>query len=515
MEFLLVSQAALCAPHLVDYAQLEAEEKAGRIIFDPLLQHEGVWLLDHAIAARVKSDAGLRDQKKNRGAHPGMDALWSRWLHAAPEGVLGSKGRQAARAAKLSRLGCSLSLGAALERGLDPALIQAKDDAQQSSSLGLNILSRAIRDDYLATVKVLVRYGFSRLPFSAQHHPLKVVRSADILQVLLDAGLDPDDVPLTEGSLIDFTAARDLAAGTMHKLIEVLRKSGRIKDGRRERVARIGVGLEKKSLEQLRTEMRDANWPSVNNETQPSPIVEWARWKINNPVRAGFEMSTPALQWLARQPGIGRPRPGQKWSDAAWLWAVSMANAPASCEIFSSASKELKGLAPAKRFEVLGGFLESEGLPRSFASSAVCASLQDASYHRNKSEQVIALFHCLFRPTKNGAWVLGAYTEPQPKKSNLEAILAVCRTGENAPVASSQWMSLALIIASVEKDGFLVSAIKQAWNDGIRPLGDPADRKLVLNRDFLFDQELSSMVSSWDLSAIALPATGPTPPRRF
>lgn len=502
--FLLVSQAALCAPNLVDYPQIDAEMKAGRMGFDPLLHHEGVWLLDHAIEARLKSDAGAREQKKNRGADPCMDALWAQWLSAAAEDVLGGVQLQAARAARLARLGCSLSLDVALSKvKISPRLIQQEDDATVASPLRMNLLARAVKNDHIGTIEILLRHGFAKQSFTLNEHPLAVVKSPDVAQLLLDSGLDPLAVPIKSGSLIDFTSRRSLGAGVMQEIIEVLRGSRKVEDTPEQRLSRVAFGLDKKPLEQLRAQMRDAQWSPSRRGNLPSPVVKWARQTIMNPTRPGVSMAGASLAWLSKQPGTGTVFADQPWSDAAWLWATAMGNDPSECDRFSSAAQDLCRLDPSCRFDTLQKIIDAEQLPQSFMEQSICASLQRTGYivhPQVKNKELSGLLDILFRKTDRGSWVLSRYHHKQPRSNGLVSIGEYLQVVPGPAVNVSRWMSLALVVASIDEDRVLAECVKAAWNRGIRPLKEPFDAQVVANKNFEFDDELLAMVDAWVLS---------------
>lgn len=508
--FRLVSNAASCSPDFPGYPQIWGEVCAGRLQFDPLQVHDGVWLLDEAIMARRKSSGGLRAFSKNHGADPSMDKLWASWVSRCPISLLGDTKTQCQRIARLINLGSSDCLSALLT--LAPQSqedIQKEWSAENVAYLGRPFMDYVISQDLRGTLSALLERGFLPRSASIKDHPLLNVKSAQAASALLHYGIDVSAFP--DQSLIDATAIRDLPAKTMGEIVEVLISQSPIKDTAQAKLLRMSKGLSDKTSEQFQMEARSAGWTPSSRPNEFSPVQTWAQSLLGdsnvNLVEGG------ALAWLRRQPSHGRFSLSQEYSDAKYAWACLFPHRPSDAQRHAEVAQDMVQSDPAwaRLHEFKKVLQEKNALSDGCFEKAVVRLMMERVAQNKDEIQDKWMWEDWFSPIGKATWILDAIRVPPKSFMPLDVVLDA---GLDAGMVSHSF-ALTLALAGACNNERIMKRLIDLWDEGVRPLVREGDLGRIIEGLEPLDSKFASTLQAWGLNEFSLISNRHSPSPRL
>lgn len=494
-SFLLVENAVVKHQNHPPYAVIAEEVETGRLQIDPATSHEGVWLLDAAIKARLYLNEGPRKMAEQRGADPAMDALWAQWARSAPDACLGDLAQQAARQAKLIRLGCSQSLHELIKRKrFEQNEIAAAWIIEKSNMLSDTAMEYVIRSDYMHTLSCLLANGYRAEDKAKEKHPLAIVKSGECAELLLRYGIDHS---VFEGAeLIDLTATRDIPVQSMTKIMQVLERAGNIPNPQEDKLARLAKNLEKKTKDQFLAEADIAGWSPVLSRQDFSPVEVWSRSVIGNPQKSAINEGA-ILGWLKKQSSHGKLHPGQTHSDAKLAWACLFASEPFVAEEHAKIAQDLPEETMFQRLVGYRDFLKENNVePEAWVAKAMSSILQGYYWKDQEDLAAARFFDECMQAHMGKSWIVanvgGGYSPP-----HIDNLFTL---GEriDRPMHA---MSIALALCSPVHNASPrnMELIQKAWQSGNRPVFIREDIEALSAKMALIDPALSAEIENWAL----------------
>jgi hypothetical protein len=499
-SFLLVENAATCASGYPSYRQIWEEVCNNQLMFDPAQVHEGVWLLDAAIAARLKSSGGLREFSRHRGADPAMDELWASWVNVCPHSVIGDGDVQCQRIASLIKLGSSQCLSALL--ALYPQKmesIQAQWSKDNIAYLSKPFFNYVLSEDLIGTLGTLLGSGILPDSSKAKGHPLTQVKSAQCASLLLESGVSVACFPGQE--LLSLTSSRDLPAKSIGEIMQAIISHSPIVDTPEASASRMAQGLSHKTAEQFQIEARNAGWSPSFRPQGFSPARAWAQEFIGNSSSNFVEGG--ALSWLRRQPSHGRCLSGETHSDASWTWACMFPHNPGHAQRHAEVAQDMEqGLPSWARLQDFHRRLQDAGaLTDGCFEKAIVRLIMEQHYQRNQEQYPKFMWEGWFSEKNGKTWVLDAIRHNPRCTLQLNVVL------ECGEVNGFQGhaLALALMLAGVCKEKDIIDKSVEVWNRGVRPAIREGDANRLVELVDPLNAEYSAMIQAWCLNEFSAP----------
>lgn len=502
--FHLVENAVVKYQNMPSYAQIWGEVEAGRLIIDAAMCHDNKWILDAAIEARMKLTEGTKNLSENQGADPSMEKLWGKWASEAPSHVLGDADCQAKRAAQLITLGCADALEVLIKRGgLRPDNILQKWDGPLFTVSGKHPLIFGVNRDFVHTVNVLLRNGFS--VESCGDNPFLKVKSAEMVIALLHH--DVTDLHLKGDSLIDETFKRDLPAGHLEEIVLAFQEHGKFSETQDQKLARLAVNLGQKSNEQFQAEARIAEWSPSLNRQDFSPVQVWALDEVKKGLPVNSESG--ALAWFRKQSSHGRVVSGNRYSDAKLAWAVLLPGNRIAAETHAQIASDMPNESVFQRLKRYHDFLDDEdALSSGKFERAVLTSAASFCWGAVDENGLSVFLNECFDDNADKSWILWAIGDFQRNEWELSTLLEKSMNcGEG-----SKGLSLVLALSGPDPSPHMKSSIDKAWASGVRPFFLSQDWPRIEQMSRKMGGGFASQVQQWHLDQISNSA--PFPPRK-